>query len=352
VSRVTDLAVLVAYNGDVRSAVHRSSRRHFLHGSLALAGLSVLTACDLRPMASPGATPSSGMARIALVGSDIGADTRFQIVRSLADLGYQERATISLERIGISGNPERAVADLLKRPVDAIVASGASAAQAAKAATSTIPIIMHAVSDPVALGLVASLARPGGNVTGLSKSSGGVARKRLELLRDLIPGARQIGVVWNPLDADTRFELSETAVAASQLNLHLRPVPVHTPADYGAAFQAAASDGRIPCLVLSDPVLSINSTHVGMALDRRVPTMYELRRFVAEEQGLISYGPSAIEQGQRIAYLIDRVLKGSHPADLPVMQPSTFDLTVNLNTAKTLGIAIPQSILAQAEIIQ
>ena len=154
------------------------------------------------------------MAIIGVVGTASGADLIFRINKSLAELGYQERVTVSVGRVGINGYPQQGIAEMLKRPTDAIVAPGASATQAARAATSTIPIIMYGVSDPVALGLVASLAHPGGNVTGLSNSSTSIARKRLELLRELVPSASQVSVVWNPLDADARLELSETAVAA------------------------------------------------------------------------------------------------------------------------------------------
>jgi putative tryptophan/tyrosine transport system substrate-binding protein len=331
----------------------RLGRRHFLQASFALAGFGVLAGCQSLPRLTAPTTPSPKTSIIGIVGTGIGADLLFRINKSLAELGYQERVDISVGRTGVAGYPQQAVAEMLKRPPDAIVAPGASAAQAAKAATSTIPIIMLGVSDPVALGLVASLARPGGNVTGLSTSSTSIARKRLELLRELVPGASQVSVVWNPLDADARLELSETAVAAGLLDLLLRPLPVRTPADYVAAFRAAGGDAGQPLLVLSDPIITGNSSHVGLALDQRLPTMYDQRRFVADEQGLISYGPSLDEQAQRIAYFIDRILKGSRPAELPVMQPNTFDLVLNVNTATTLSLNIPQSVLHQAtEIVQ
>jgi putative ABC transport system substrate-binding protein len=331
----------------------RPSRRRFVQASLALAGLGVLAGCESLPHPGVSATPAPKMSRIGIVGTGIGADLVFRINKSLAELGYKERVTISVERAGIAGYPQQAVAEMLKRPTDAILAPGASAAQAAKAATNTIPIIMFGVSDPVALGLVASLARPGGNVTGLSNSSTSIARKRLELLRELAPSTSHVSVVWNPLDADARLELSETAVAAGLLDLALKPLPVRTPADYVAAFRAAGRDAGQPLLVLSDPVITGNSSHVGLALDQRLPTMYDQRRFVADEQGLISYGPSLAEQAQRIAYFIDRILKGSRPAELPIMQPSVFDLVVNVKTARALGLDVPRSVLSQAtEIIQ
>ena len=330
-------------------SAHQLSRRQFLQqGGPAIASLGLVAGCGVMASPTPASPQTPRVPRVVFVRGANSEEIWFATKKSLAELGHRDGDNIVLDAVGGIGRPQQAVADLLQRPVDVIVARGSAAALAARTATNSVPILMQGVADPIGLGLVASLAHPGGNVTGLGKNATGLAKKRLELLREIVPTASQVAVFWNPDDADARWELSEIAATASQLGLLVHPLPVPSAASFWSAFQAAAHGERLPALVISDPVTLNNPIHVKMAIDNGLPTIYENHFLAANEGGLLAYGPSWIEQAQRTAYFVDRILRGDRPADLPIEQPTTFDLVVNLKTARALGLSIPQPVLAQA----
>jgi putative tryptophan/tyrosine transport system substrate-binding protein len=250
--------------------------------------------------------------------------------------------------------PELA-AELVSMPVDVIVASGAPPIQAAMRATSTIPIVMARTGDPVADGFVASLARPGGNVTGQTSISRELIGKTLEILRRALPSVSRVGVIWNPDPAfpDQAGELQIAEAAAVPLGLQLVPLEVREPAALEGAFERAVRERVDAVTLLDNTVLTSNVARVGaLALAHRLPMMSADRRYVAAG-GLIAYGANRAAQERRAATYVDRILKGTNPAELPVERPEKFDLVINLKTAQALGLTIPQSVLAEAtELIQ
>jgi putative ABC transport system substrate-binding protein len=245
------------------------------------------------------------------------------------------------------------VANLVLLKVDVIVAVGDAAISAAKHATSTIPIVMVASADPVGSGLVASLARPGGNLTGLSALSPELSGKRLELLREAIPGASRIAVLMNPTNPAKARNVREIQTVAQTLGVQLQTLEVRGPDEFEGAFAALTREHAEALLVLGDPMaLTYRIRIVDLVAKGRLPAMYDLREFV-EAGGLMAYGPSLPDLFRRAAYYVDRILKGAKPGDLPVEQPVKFELVINLKTTKTLGLSLPPSLLFQAnEVIQ
>jgi putative ABC transport system substrate-binding protein len=232
--------------------------------------------------------------------------------------------------------------------MDVLMAAISPAALAAKKATRTIPIVMIA-SDPVALGLVASLARPGGNVTGLSYFNEAIVAKRLELLKEFVPGLVRVAVLRNPLVATHATFWQETEVAARKLGVALQPLDVRGPEDFEAAF-AAATRGNAQALVAFDDSLTFTDRPqiAALAASSRLPAMYGFREF-PDDGGLISYGPSFVDLFRRAATYVDKILKGAKPSDLPVEQPTKFELVINRKTANALGLTVPPTLLAQAD---
>ena len=273
--------------------------------------------------------------------------------QGLRDLGYVEGRNIALEPRW-ADLPQRLsglATDLVRGKVDIIVTQGTPAAQAAKRATSTIPIVMATAGDPVAIGLVASLARPGGNVTGNSILGPDLAGKTLELLKEIVPGASRIAVLSNPTNSMHALFVRETEAAAKTLGVALQVLEVRGPDDFERVFQAAAAtSGRADALlVFGDPVLTAHRTRLAnLAFKSRLPSMYGLSGF-AEAGGLANYGPSLPEMFRRAAVYVDKILRGAKPADLPVEQASKFELVINIKTAKALGLTIPQSVLGRAD---
>jgi putative ABC transport system substrate-binding protein len=245
------------------------------------------------------------------------------------------------------------VANLVLLNVDVIVAVGDAAISAAKHATSTIPIVMVASDDPVGSGLVASLARPGGNLTGLSALSPELSGKRLELLREAMPGAARIAVLVNPTNPAKALEVREIQTTAQTLGVQLQTLEVRGPDEFESAFAAMTREHAEALLVLGDSMtLTYRIRLVDLVAKSRLPAMYDLREFV-EAGGLMAYGPSLSDLFRRAAYYVDRILKGAKPGDLPVEQPVKFELVVNLKTTKTLGLSLAPSLLFQAnEVIQ
>ena len=271
----------------------------------------------------------------------------------LRGLGYVEGRNIVLEYRFADGKADRLpdlAAELIHLKVDVLVAGfGTLPALAAKKATSAIPVVFSFVSDPVGSGVVANLARPGGNITGLSTVAAGLAGKRLQLLKEILPKLSRVAILLNPATPAATQALSETRDAAEKLAVQLHPLEVRTGQNIEASF-AAASQGRAEALItVTDPLTIAHRARIVEFADRsRLPAMYGMRDFV-EAGGLISYGANYDEPSRRAAVYVDKILKGAKPADLPVEQPTAFELVINLKTAKALGLAIPRSVLLRAD---
>ena len=297
--------------------------------------------------------------RIGFLGTGAPAETapRLEDLRQgLRELGYVEGNTIAIEYRFAEGQPERLpalAADLVRLKVDVIVTGAPPAHLAAKQATSTIPIVFAVTADPVAEGLVASLARPGGNVTGLASIASELVGKQLALLKEVVPKVSRVAVLQNPSNHAHPFALQEAEGAARALGVELHIVPAQTPAEIDAAFATMRSQRVGGVLVLRDPLTFAQRTQIAtLAAKSRLPAVYGLRE-QAEAGGLMAYGANNSQMFRRAATYVDRILKGAKPADLPVEQPTKFELVINLKTAKALGLTIPQSLLQRAdEVIQ
>jgi putative ABC transport system substrate-binding protein len=275
----------------------------------------------------------------------------FALRAALEKLGYAEGRNLAFEPHYADGNPERLPAlakVLVQRRVDAIVAVGTASARAAKQATATIPIILFGNVDPVAAGLVASLARPGGNVTGvLIAPDGTLAAKKLELLKETVSGASRIAVLVPEHRANAPTQLAELRRAAAKLRIELPVVDVRGN-DYAEAFVRIATARPHALFVLASTYFALERAPIiELTKKHRLPSMWEWREQV-EDGGLMSYGSSIVERAQRMAEHIDRIFKGRAPGDLPVDRPKSFELAVNMKTAKVLGITIPPEIMVRA----
>jgi len=270
----------------------------------------------------------------------------------LLEYGYKEGRNITIEYRWAEGRSDRLpglAAELVRLKVDVIVVGPPPVALAAKSATKTIPIVFAAGGSPVESGLVASLARPGGNLTGLATISPELSGKRLQLLKEAVPKASRVAVFWTPTNPAHGQALEVAEAAAQILRLQLQPVEYRTPDDFESAFEAATRERASALMVLDDPIsFSQRARIVGLAAKGRLPAIYGFREF-AESGGLIVYGPNLPDQFRRAAGFVDKILKGARPAELPVEQPIKFELLVNLKTAKALGLTILQSILFHAD---
>ena len=269
----------------------------------------------------------------------------------LRDLGYVEGRNIAvLPRW--ADTPQRLsdlAAEVVKTDVDVIVTQGTPAARAARRATSTIPIVMATSGDPVAVGLVASLARPGGNVTGNTILAPDLTGKRLELIRELVPGVSHIAVLANPTNPAIAVDLKAAAAAAKRLGVTLQVLEVRERDDFDRAFTAARASGAGALLVLADPFILANRARTAkLALGSRLPAVMGISGF-ADAGGLADYGPDLTAMFRQAAAYIDKILKGAKPADLPVEQPTRLELVINAGTAKALGLPIPPSVLLRAD---
>jgi putative ABC transport system substrate-binding protein len=278
------------------------------------------------------------------------------LLDGLRERGYSEGRNLVFEHRFSEGNAERFpefAAELVQLRVDCIIVTTTPAALAAKHATQTIPIVMPTAIDPVGAGLVASLARPGGNLTGLSVLAPELSGKRLELLQEVVPGLTRVVVLWNGANPANASAWQETQAAARALGLLLHSQDVRNPQDLQGAFGLMAQARPDALLVLGDALLGMHRPQiVAFATQQHLPSVFAERESVVAG-GLMSYGPSLPDLYRRAAYYVDRLLKGTKPADLPVEQPMKFELVINLKTAKALGITIPQSTLFQAtEVIQ
>ncbi len=274
----------------------------------------------------------------------------------LRELGWVEGENIELECRYANGQFSRVadlVAELVRLKVDVIVTGGELGIRTAWDATHTIPIVMANSGDPVGTGLIASLARPGGNITGLSLLLPELAGKRLALLREAAPRVSRVAVLWNPTNAAKPLEWQSTQDAAAALGVRVTSVELREPTDFPPAFAAITKARADALMPLVEPLTRTHRHQISeFAVKHRLPMMAEARDF-AEAGGLITYGPSLLDLWRRAATYVDKIVKGAKPADLPVEQPTKFELVINLKTAKALGLTIPQSILVRAdEVIQ
>jgi putative ABC transport system substrate-binding protein len=281
-------------------------------------------------------------------GSTTGLDA-FQ--QRLRELGYVERQNLVIEYRNAEGRAERLpplAAELVRLKVDIIVTIGTQAALAAKQATTVIPIVMGSSGDAVGTGLVQSLARPGGNVTGTTGISPELSGKRLELLKEAFPKKSQVAVLWNPTNPLGVLEHKETVAAARTLGLMVQWFDARTPEEIDAGVAEAAKARADVLIVFPDPVfVTARAQIVSLAAKHRLPAMYVFREYTVAG-GLMSFGPNIPETLRRAATYVDKILKGTKPGDLPVEQPTKFDLVVNLKTARALGLTVPQSVLLRA----
>jgi ABC-type uncharacterized transport system substrate-binding protein len=334
--------------------VRSQSRRRFLQGSLALTGCGLLSACGGAALPWPQSAKIPRIGYLTLTNTDAAEIVAFS--EGLRELGYVEGQNIAIEvRLAESLEqvPARA-AELVALPVDLILTSGGGAdTQAAMGATSTIPIVFTASPDPVRIGLVASLARPGGNVTGLSALGPQAPAKRLQLLRELAPGVSRVMFLAPTAGSEATGALQEARQAAQLLGVQLLTPTILTVADLADALRMAIVDHAEALWVTGSPLINSERGRImEFAMAERLPVLSQTRIY-ADAGGLISYGPNRLAQYRRAATYVDKILKGARPADLPVEQPTTFECVINLKTAQALGLTIPQSVMLQAtEVIQ
>jgi putative ABC transport system substrate-binding protein len=273
--------------------------------------------------------------------------------QGLRDLGYIDGKNILIDSRYAEGKPNRIarlIGELVQLKVDVIVAIFLSGIRAAKDATQTIPIVMVAAVDPVAAGLVASLARPGGNITGLTTLQRDLSGKRLQLLTELIPRLSQVAILWNVDGPGSRIAFKEYEVAARALKIQLQSLELATSnPDLEAAFEVANKAQVSALITIRNPVLRRYTNAIAqLATKNRLPSVHEGSESV-EAGGLMSYGTNDAENYKRAAYYVDRILRGAKPAELPVERPTKFEFVINLKTAKQIGLAIPPNVLARAD---
>jgi len=312
-------------------------------------------------VASPpaGAQSAGRIAQIGVLGLGF-PPSEAQLQRSpfrqaLRELGWVEGKNIVFESRFAEENLDRLpalAAELVRLPVDVIVATNTPTAKAAQQATKTIPIVAY-MGDAMEMGLVASLARPGGNITGVSVQNAETAGKRLQLLKEAVPQASRVAVLWNAAHPNKALEWQETQVAARALGVTLQSVEVRTPDDFAGAFSAITRGHADALITLADTLtITHRSQIVDFTTQNRLPMMAAYREFV-EAGGLMNYGVRVRDQVRHLAVYVDKILQGAKPADLPVEQPTKFELVINLKTAKALGLTIPPTLLIQAdEVIQ
>ncbi len=323
--------------------------------------ISTLTGALLAAPLAAEAQQAAKVARIGFLAGNLAGNppTREAFRQGLRDLGYVEGRNVVIEYRDAEGKLERLpalAAELVALKVDVIVAPGTPAALAAKQATRTLPIVFPVAVDPVQSGLVTSLARPGGNVTGLSALIPELVGKCLEQLKQAVPGVSRVAVLWQPGGIDERTEkgrMKRAEVAGRALGVRLQFVEARDPADFDRAF-SDMTRARAGALTVLTSVMFVNERRrlADLAAKTRLPAVYAQREFV-DAGGLMSYGPNVADLFRRAATYVDKILKGARPADLPVEQPTKFELVINLKTAKALGLTIPRSLLVRAdEIIQ
>ena len=323
------------------------SRRAFVGGSVALLAAPLAARAQ-----QTGKVWRIGYLRLGFRPMSGSLPTVDAFIQGLRDLGYVDGQNLALEIRYAEGRTERfpaLAAELVRLKVDALVVESTPAALAAKQASTTIPTVMLAVSDPVGVKLVDSLAHPGGNVTGLSILAPELSAKRLDLLKQTLPKVSRVAVLWNSANQGMRLRFRETQAAAPALGVSLQPVTVQSPDDFDTVFAAMVTDRPESLLVLADTVTSANSSRIiEFAAKNRLPAIYEAKNFV-DAGGLMSYGVDFTDHYRRAATYVDKILKGAKPADLPVEQPIKFEFVINLKTAKALRLTLPPSLLLRAD---
>jgi putative ABC transport system substrate-binding protein len=317
--------------------------------------ITVINLCALL-FALYGSTDAQQPAKISRIGYVAGGapSVPAAFVQGLRDLGYFEGKNIFIEFRTTEGKPGRSsdhIADLIRLKVEVIIAEGTGAALAAKKATNTLPIVMTGATDPVKTGLVDSLARPGGNVTGLTSVTGELGGKLIELLKEIIPRLSRVVVPGPPVESPSeKLFMTETEVPARSFKVQLIRFPVRGPDDYPGIFRAVSKE-QASALVVRIPArapIAHRKQFVELAAKNRLPAIYTSSNWT-DIGGLISYGSESIDRYRRIAIYVDKILKGSKPADLPVEAPKDFDLVINLKAAKQIGLTIPPNVLARAD---
>jgi putative tryptophan/tyrosine transport system substrate-binding protein len=334
------------------------SRRSFLRGGLILAGVGLLSGCGVvpRPWQQPSRAHRIGIL-VPYGEDDPESSAMIEPLRAgLRELGYLEGQTVVLDSRFSGGQRERLpslAAELTALPVDVIVADKEDAIAAAKQATVTIPVVISTHSDPVGSGFVTSLARPGGNVTGVVTGNLELASKHPQLLREVLPGISRVAIFSDHAYSPTQRMVEVAELSAQALGLELLALQVRTPSDFAPAFEAALRMGADALQVFNDPLSTSQRGRIlDFAAQHGLVAIYQHKRWVTDG-GLMSYGANQPALYHRAAYYVDRILKGAKPADLPMELPTLIDLSVNLKTAQSLGIALPAEILQQAtEIIQ
>ena len=336
----------------------RSDRQRVLGAIVAavvLAGLTLLALYATTPARpGPALLPRLGFLSIASSRQSLFLDAFRQ---GLREQGYVEDQNLLVEYRYADGLDElfhAQAAELVALPVNVIlVVGGTPNVQAVKSLTTTIPVVFVAAGDPVKSGLVASLARPGGNVTGLSTVATNLGGKRVELLKEAVPGITRVAAIWNAANPVKSVEFEDTEAAAHTLGLQVQSLEVRAPEDFPDAFQAATAGGAEALIVLNDPLTFVNRARiVELATESRLPSIYENRESV-QAGGLMAYGPNLTEAFQRAGYYVGRILKGTSPADLPVEQPTRFEFVVSARAARALGVTLSREILLLAtEIVE
>ena len=322
--------------------------------TLAAVGLTLLV-----PAAGEAQAPAAAR-RVGVfpVGSASGSDQFPALLKAFRDglreQGWVEGQTIVLDvRWGDGRVAEfpRIASELIGLPVEVIVTWGPQGVRAAQQTTDTVPIVMAVIHEPVAFGFVKSLARPGGNITGLAFQDSELGTKRLELLRALLPNLRRVALLWDP-GGGGESGVRAVEAAAQRLGLATQALAARRPEDFAPAFAAARKDGAQAVVQLASPFLATHRRRlIELAGSHRLPMTCETKLFVGEGC-LMAYGPNFAEMSRRAAVFVDKILKGAKPADLPVEQPTNFDLTINTRTARSLGVVIPQALLLRAEVVE
>jgi putative ABC transport system substrate-binding protein len=324
--------------------VWETSRRAFVAG---------LGSAAAWPLVARGQQPFGKIRRLGLLQPGAPPDPLVEAMQGrLHELGYSEGRDVAFEFRWAEGRLDRLTqlaTELAGLRVDVITAFSTPAAIAAQKATTTIPIVFSAVGDPVGTRLVPSLARPGGNLTGFSLLATELAAKRLEILQEIVPDMSPLAMFWNDTNPSMVLRAHEAQDAAAKLGVTIQSVGVHDLISFDSAFAAVESGGVAALLTLIDPFTREHRQRiVDFAARRHLPAIYEAREFV-DVGGLISYGPSLLAQQRQVAEYVDKIFKGTKPGDLPVEQPTTFELVINLKTAKALGLTLPPGILATAD---
>ena len=299
------------------------------------------------------AQPGAKVPRVGVLLPGGGGEPGLQaFLQGLHDLGYIEGKNILIEYRFAKGNPERVpdlATDLVSRKVDLILTAGTAQGRVVQKVTTTIPIVLAVSGDPVGTGLVASLARPGGNITGLSMISPDLAGKRLELLKEAAPKIARVGVLWDALVPDNTLDFKTTKFAAQALGLKLQSLEVRATEELEGAFSGALKHRVDALVVVGGGVINSHQKRIlAFEARNRLPAIHEMLRS-AEAGGLMAYGVNFADLFRRAATYVDKILKGWKPADLPVEQPTKFELVINLKTAKQIGLTIPPNVLARAD---